>query len=121
MSYCRFSCDNWKSDIYAYESERGYEIHVAGNRHVGDIPPLLEWSEENHEQWFARYQEQMGAIRNATITPIGLPFDGESFTYGDLEDFYDALLELRAVGYHVPDHAIDAVDDEMATAVRETS
>lgn len=37
MSFCRFSDDNFKSDVYAYESAEGFELHVAGNRVVAHI------------------------------------------------------------------------------------
>ena len=39
MSYCRWSSDNWKCDLYCYEDvSGGITTHVAGNRIVGDIP-----------------------------------------------------------------------------------
>ncbi len=31
MSYCRWSSDNMKSDVYAYESYEGYTVHMQGN------------------------------------------------------------------------------------------
>lgn len=34
MSYCRFSTDDFRSDIYCYESIEGYQIHVAAFRYV---------------------------------------------------------------------------------------
>lgn len=34
MSYCRWSSDNWKCDLYCYEDANGYITHVADNRIV---------------------------------------------------------------------------------------
>lgn len=38
MSYCRFSSDNWWSDVYVYKSAEGWVTHVAGRR--GIISPV---------------------------------------------------------------------------------
>ena len=40
MSYCRRSSDCWKSDIYCYEAEEGYMVHVAAKRIISHVPPL---------------------------------------------------------------------------------
>lgn len=41
MSYCRFSSDNFKSDVYVYESvDDCFYTHVAGNRLI--LPPFPE-------------------------------------------------------------------------------
>jgi len=45
MSICRFSSDNWKSDVYIYESECGIELHIASSRIISDIPKLPPLSE----------------------------------------------------------------------------
>ncbi len=71
MSYCRWS----DSDIYAYETENGYCIHVSGN--------------------------------------VGLALDGESFLLGEIELFRAKMVELRGMGYYVPDYAIAQIDEEM--------
>lgn len=38
MSYCRWSIDNWRCDVYVYEGEGGWATHVAGMR--GIIRPV---------------------------------------------------------------------------------
>jgi hypothetical protein len=40
MSFCRMSDDNWKSDVYAYEDDGGFVVHVAAKRLVGEIPEV---------------------------------------------------------------------------------
>lgn len=57
MSYCRFSSDNWKSNVYAYESVEGFEVYVASHRIVDELPPLLKYSEETKDAFFDRYEE----------------------------------------------------------------
>lgn len=120
MSYCRWSSDNWQSDVYAYESERGFEVHVASGRYVGDIPPLLPWTESGHDAWFERYQEQMAVVGELATEPIGGELDGQSFLYATLEECREGLLGIRGAGYHVPDYVFDMLQEEIAaTAVTE--
>lgn len=113
MSYCRFSDDNWKSDVYAYESDRGYEIHVASQRYVGEIPVVPSIMDTEPTEWLELYNEHMEAVRAAERVPIRGPYDGESFVYATLQDLHDALTDLRLVGYHVPDFAFEAIKEEM--------
>jgi hypothetical protein len=42
MSYCRFSSDNWKSDVYVYEADEGWVTHVAARRRMfAPVPDIL--------------------------------------------------------------------------------
>lgn len=116
MSYCRWSSDDWKSDVYAYESNRGYELHVAGNRYTSEIPPLLPYSTENHEAWWKSYQAQMEAVDKAESAPIGGEYDGKDFVYDTLPEFLEGLRDVAGKGYRVPEWVIEVVQDEIAEA-----
>ena len=114
MSYCRWSSDNFKCDIYAYEHCDGYyAVHVASNKPVGDIPELLEWDSENSEAWFKRHKEQMDFLDDAEREPIGLPFDGETYELWTLQKFLDKMLELKEAGYNVPAYVINEIRTEI--------
>lgn len=105
MSYCRFSSDNWASDVYVYESGTGYQIEVAGSKHVGDSPcPVADVFADNFPE---QYLAQQTWLESAKLVPIGLSFDGDSYTLPTPTECADRLLELRAAGYHVPQFAID--------------
>lgn len=43
MSYCRFSSNNWMSDVYTYEDvSGGWTTHVAGRRRpFGPVPDMM--------------------------------------------------------------------------------
>ncbi len=112
MSYCRFSSDNFKSDVYCYESSgEFYQIHVATNRIIEDIPPLdLSLKSAKREESTRKHNE---ALRNCTHKPIGLSFDGESFAYDTLEETCDKLIELKKMGYNVPNSAFMRIDYEL--------
>ena len=114
MSFCRFSDDNWRSDIYAYESAQGFEVHVAARRLVGDIPEVPPIGKAVCEEWGAAYRAQMAAVSAAERVPIGGPHDGKSFLYATLRELHDGLLQLRADGYHVPDFALEAIEEELS-------
>lgn len=115
MSYCRFSSDNWKSDVYCYEScYGGWQIHVAANRHVSDtpIPELPPITLDNCDEWTAAYKAQSMWLDNADSVPIGLEYDGQAMVANDPDECVDVLLMLREAGYYVPQSAIDALIEE---------
>lgn len=115
MSYCRWSSDNWKCDLYCYESVHGgYYTHVAGNRIVGDVPEI-DWRASPDDIAVA-YKVQREFMDNCKRRDIGLPHDCETFVDGDLESFKARLLMLREAGYSFSDLVLQEIDAEIAEA-----
>lgn len=123
MSYCRWSSDDFASDVYVYESAYGFEIHVACNRvHPKEpMPEPLEYPGPDAlvsevEAWADRMLKRQNKVReivkSADRQEIGGPHDGKSFRMGTPGEAADVLRMLRENGYHVPDHAIVALDQE---------
>ncbi len=140
MSYCRFSSDNWRSDVYVYEHcYGGWMTHVAGSKRaiqpIPDIPwncmPSFgaAWSKEKRcviypskwhrcagwvcfSIWGVWHRLSMLSLRLIPLKAIGLPHDGEQFEDGTATECADRLEQLRALGYHVPQHAIDRLREE---------
>jgi len=113
MSYCRWSSDDWKSDIYCYFDCGGYyAIHVAGRRHVEELPPADHLFGVNLDEWFEAHKKQMAILENAHYEDIDLPHAGESFREKTAEECLKRLLELRELGYHVPESAIEGIREE---------
>lgn len=111
MSYCRWSSDDFKCDLYCYgDVSGGYTTHVAGNRVVGEVPPLPDL---DSPKFIEEYKKQSDFMATAKREPIGLPHDGETFNDPDLASFLDRLLELKAIGYHVPDWVVSNIREEM--------
>lgn len=105
MSYCRWSSDSYRCDLYVYESDDGFHTHVAGCRHVldwSDLPPPVD-VREDPEGYLSRHKALMAALDGAGLEPIGGPHDGESFIDGDAESCADRVAALRAAGYWCPD------------------
>ena len=115
MSYCRWSSDDFKSDVYCYEGANGFVIMVAENKHIftEPLPPKVEFDVDNLDEYFARDSLVMDIVRRAETVPINLPHAGESFTCASPQETADKLLELREIGYHVPQYAIDRLSSEV--------
>jgi hypothetical protein len=122
MSYCRWSSDNFKCDIYAYHSCYDvYTIHVASNRIVEELPKvdyklLLSKHPEDYKEYMLQAKARDSFMQSVTRKPIGLPFDGESYDCETLQEFYYKMIELRNVGYSFPDYVLDEIKEEMAEA-----
>lgn len=115
MSYCRWSSMDFACDLYCFESERGYETHVANVRVVGTVPHVDFFG--GGETFVAQYKAQHDFLESAAHEEIGGPYDGESFTDADLEGFEARLRHLRSVGYRFPEEVFHAVWAEMAEEI----
>jgi hypothetical protein len=118
MSYCRWSSDNFKCDVYCYEDvSGGFTTHVAGNRILGDIPdcPPFPIGMDTVE-WKRLYDARRAFMATAEHSPIGLPYDNQSFNDDDLEGMRDRLRMLKQIGYHVPEWVFETIADELAAS-----
>ncbi len=117
MSYCRWSSDNFDCDIYAYEScYGGFQVHIATNRYVGEIPKVnynLIQNDKTHQQFIEQRKAQSKFLENNVSKPIGLPHDGETFLYESLEDFKQAMIGFRKLGYRFPNYVIESIQEEI--------
>lgn len=104
MSLCRWSSMDWQCDLYVYESEAGFCVHVAGNRIDAVVPPI-DFSSD--EAFAASYLTQAGVIDNAPRVNIGGPHDGQSFYDLDHDELIETLTMLKREGYRFPDDLLD--------------
>lgn len=120
MSYCRWSCNSYQSDIYAYESTDGdFLIHVAGNMrvHPNEVPaPKLSdyWSKGDSPEGFAAYYHAVDKwLLECDVVEIDNPFAGETFKLDTAEQCMLKLHELREAGLRVPDHAFTNLEEDI--------
>lgn len=108
MSYCRWSSNDFQCDLYIYEATDGYVTHVATGRRTFtvELPPPASIL-DGYEAWMERQMIMHELIESAEVRPIGLPLDGEDFTDATAGECADRAEELRALGYLVPQYAID--------------
>lgn len=121
MSYCRFSSDNFKSDLYVYENVAGcWTVHVAASRHIGDsdCPSItLPDDPDDKDQLDAAmnsYKAQREWLKSAKLVPIDLPHAGETFHEPTPGACADRIEKLVALGYHVPTGVVEALREEEA-------
>lgn len=120
MSYCRWSSDDYQCDVYVYESDRGFETHVAARRRVFKVPlpPPEPFTIENVVAWHARYKAVLALMDDeASCEWVNLPeaVAGESFTDATAGECADRLERLRdEYGLNVPQYAVDSLREEQA-------
>ncbi len=113
MSYCRWSSDNWKSDIYCYEGvDDKIHIHVAASKREG-VPEANYDPNEPIEIYMEKLKVQSDYLKNCLLVPIGLELDGESFECFNKQEALGLLLHVRSRGYHVPEFAIECLKEEI--------
>lgn len=116
MSYCRWS----DCDVYVYEGEYGWVTHIAGGRNVaGNPPPYDISSDEALKQSLIARDEWYKA--NDKYEAIDLPLAGESFIDECPGDCAQRLIQLKQIGYDVPQYAIDELLEEQKELDDESS
>ena len=110
MSYCRFSSDNFKSDIYLYDSQNGLTLHIAGNRIIGE-PPAYSLADiaklNDHKEGSPEYQaifDKFMANKKAhndfmdTVKrePITLEHAGETFNFGECDECVEFINRRKS-------------------------
>lgn len=113
MSYCRWSSDNWASDVYVYEDVGGgWTTHVAASK-LDHLPtPELDIMKASPEAWLESHNKSMDELRSIARHPIDLPHAGETFNDPTPGACADRLSHLKELGYHVPDYAIEELRSE---------
>ena len=110
MSYCRFSSDDFRSDLYVYANANGYTTHLAARRIVGDIPRLASLADT--AEFVESHRRQQEFIEAATYTPIDLPNAGETFEDADIECLIARIEGLVKLGFRVPADVLDELRAE---------
>lgn len=111
MAYCRWSSMNYSCDLYVYEHvDGGWMIHVAGNRVVGEIPPMLPLGEPDVDTWLKKHEEQMKFLQEAEREKIGGPSDQATYGCDTLEEVREHLTRLRSEGYVFPEDLMERIE-----------
>lgn len=77
------------------------------------LPPLLR-AGASPDEWHARYRQVAEMVDEAELVDIGLPHDGATFNDPTPGAAADRLEDLKAMGYIVPQYAIDDLRTESA-------
>lgn len=122
MSYCRFSSDDYKCDVYVYESDYGFEVSVAGRMYVTPepMPPdvsLPHGSPDFARAWVNRAMRVREIIERSELRAIELEHAGDHSVFETPGECAEYLSELAAIGYRVPHRAIRALRQDEADRV----
>lgn len=107
MSYCRFSSDNCKSDVYVYDGSEGITIHVAASRLIGYIPKLPNILETDQEEFYDLYKKRLRAIRRCEREKIDHPLAGTTTCHKTVKEALDELEYLTYEGFYVPEFVFE--------------
>ena len=127
MSYCRWSSDGMKCDVYVYEHYTdGYVCHVAARKIVNldeapHVPSFFDYTtdengkltDESIQDYMVKHRAWNEWLKNSAIREdIGLEHDGKTFSTDEPGDMAEILVMLKQMGYNVPQYAIDALYEE---------
>lgn len=129
MSYVRFSTNDYKCDLYVYQSLDGIVIHVAARRFdipddaypppMEALPPRADTGafHAHVHQEMMRFREVSELVRDKPMKPIGGPFDGQTLTFSDHEEAAWWIEEkLAPLGiYNFPDDLAAALRADQET------
>ena len=124
MSYCRWSCDNGYSDAYVYEDVGGgWTTHIASSRLQPNAPKsaltvIFEAQEAGHDEntflrlYMDAQREYSEWVDKNPPVKIQHPDAGVSFNHATPKLCADNLIRLSKEGFHIPEHAINALLEE---------
>lgn len=124
MSYCRWSSDNWKSDVYVYaDVNGGWTTHVAGRKKAGldSLPPnpMLLIGKVSPDDWNIAYKAHNEAYDKLEFVNIELPHAGKTFRNATAQECANTLRMLKGLGYHVPNGVIEELESEDSDELKE--
>lgn len=118
MSYCRWSSDCFRSDVYVIAHVDGtWTTYIAMSKRIepwtGEDPYSYTWMKkcdtEEYKQLYLAFQEWLATSRKVNID---LPHAGETIKDDTPQACANTLRYLRNLGYHVPDGVIEELDAE---------
>ena len=117
MSYCRFSTEDHKSDVYIYEDVYlGLTVHIARSRYVIDrskLPPPIPYSPETIEEFTARSHLVSKILNESEMIPIDNEHAGRTYSFNNIEDCIKLLEDLERQGFYVPKTAMAILREEL--------
>lgn len=125
MSYCRWSSDNFKCDLYCYaDCGGGYTTHVARYRwrlwfriYCWITDKRIDICGDKFRMPRYHYRDLIFDLPHWLIhKKIKLPEAGEAFNDTTLEKFRDRVGVLISAGFKVPDYVLPTIKSEIREA-----
>lgn len=114
MSYCRWSSDDFRCDVYVYQCafDGRWNTHVAANRVVFQEPLPEAVPYDDTLAWYERFNKVMEIVGRAPRERIDHELAGQTLYDESPGDCARTLERLRGEGFNVPDYAIQSLHEE---------
>jgi hypothetical protein len=100
--------------VYAYESDRGFEVHVAYRQakivYDKSFPQITDWADG---EWYKIHFEQMRLLEDTEMIPVEGEYAGKDFLFHTVGEFYEGMKDIQEKGHHVPGWVFDDIREEM--------
>lgn len=113
MSYCRFSCNDWASDVYVYATEHAFVTVVARFRYRFTEPVPQAVDPHDHVAAVNREVEVLRLLDGAERVQIDDSEAGQTYCDDSPRQCLERLEGLKQRGFRVPEHALDALQLEI--------
>lgn len=114
MAYCRWSSDNWNSDVYVFEHYNGlYCIMVRGSVYPKEFPVKPNAGEMGEEEYAQKLREYGKLLVEVKMEKFDMPLAGQTIELSSLPQLYEKLIWMQQSGYNVPQFALDTIFKEM--------
>ena len=115
MSYCRWSCDGSKSDVYVYLAlDNFYVVNIRKHRPVIDesAPKVIEYDGTNAAEAYKSQLMYSEWLRDRPRVPIVKEHVGKTLCFDDIPSTIVFLRQLQLLGYHIPLHAFERLEHD---------
>jgi hypothetical protein len=118
MAYCRFSCDNFRSDVYVYEGDDVdnffITVRIASSKYVfdNDAPDVPALNSNNAAEVYVALQKLSAYLRDRPRIRIIKEHAGKMYHFADIPGAIIFLRQLQQLGYHVPEHAFERLNQD---------
>lgn len=115
MSYCRWSCDGSKSDVYVYlDLDNYYVVNIRKHRPVigEDMTAPIEYDGTNAAESYMSQLDYAAKLRDRPRITIVQRYAGETLYFEDIPSTLVFLRQLQMLNYWVPKHAFERLEHD---------
>lgn len=114
ISYCKWSDENYRSDVCCYRDNTGAIIvHVSTHR-LDSLPPIVPSIDLTPiDDFIEAYNKHNEFMQTVKRIPIGLEHDGVTFRHQYESQLLQTLGMLKQAGYHIPARLIDYLQQDI--------
>jgi hypothetical protein len=113
-TFCDWTTDDLRCDLYAHEDAGAYVVHVATARVAVDVPRMPYAAKV--PDYCRLAQQRTRHLAETPMARIDGPCDGATFKERSMGGLLHRMIWLRTQGYRVPDFVLDGVHHRIELA-----